>query len=108
MSDTSTGLAENIAGLLCYVLGWITGIIFIVLEQKNTFVKFHAMQSLVTFGALSIIGAVFGWMPVIGGFVAWVCGVVSFILWIILMVKAYQGERFKLPWVGNVAERWAG
>ena len=108
MSDTSTGLAENVAGLLCYVLGWITGIIFIVLEQENTFVKFHAMQSLITFAALTLVWAVFGWIPVIGGFIVWVCGVVSFILWIILMVKAYQGQRFQLPWAGKVAERWAG
>jgi len=55
MEKTSTGLQENIAGLLCYVLGWVTGIIFLFIEKENKFVRFHAVQSIVVFGVLSII-----------------------------------------------------
>ena len=55
MEKTSTGLSENVAGLLCYVLGWISGIVFILIEQENKFVRFHAMQSIATFGAITII-----------------------------------------------------
>ena len=56
MSDTSSGLTENVAGLLCYVLGWITGVIFLLIESENKFVRYHAMQSIVVFGALNAIG----------------------------------------------------
>ena len=53
---STTGLEPNVAGLLCYLGGWITGIVFLVIEQKNKFVRFHALQSIVTFGALTIVG----------------------------------------------------
>ena len=55
MEKTSTGLQENVAGLLCYVLGWVTGLIFILIEKENKFVRFHAMQSIVTFGSITVI-----------------------------------------------------
>jgi uncharacterized membrane protein len=101
---TSTGLEQNIAGLLCYVLGWVTGIIFLILEPKNKFVRFHAVQSIVVFGVYTIASAVLGWIPFIGWIIAWILGVIAFILWVILMVKAYQGQLFKLPFSGNIAE----
>jgi len=108
MEKTSTGLAENVAGLLCYVLGWISGIVFILIEPENKFVRFHAMQSIIVFGAPTIAIFILGWIPFIGVFFAWVIPTLSFILWIVLMVKAYQGTRFKLPWAGNLAEKWVG
>ncbi len=58
MQGTSTGLAENIAGLLCYVLGWITGLVFLLIECKNEFVRLHAMQSVIVFGALTIVESI--------------------------------------------------
>ena len=54
MEKTSTGLTENVAGLLCYILGWITGIIFLILEPDNKFVRFHAIQSIIVFGIISV------------------------------------------------------
>ena len=107
MDKTSTGLDENVAGLLCYVVGWITGVIFILIEQENKSVRFHAMQSIIVFGSINIAGLIVGWIPFIGGFFAGVLGVVAFILWIVLMVKAYQGAMYKVPWAGNLAEKWA-
>jgi len=104
MTNTSTGLNENIAGLLCYVLGWISGIIFLLIEQDNKFVRFHAMQSIIVFGIVTVAGIILGFVPFIG----WLVPAISFILWVVLMVKAYQGTRYKLPWAGNIAERWAG
>ena len=65
-AGTSTGLSPNVAGLLCYVAGWITGIIFLVLEQRNKFVRFHAAQSIVTFGTITVAGIVLGLIPVVG------------------------------------------
>ena len=102
--STSTGLQPNIAGLLCYVGGWISGIIFLVLEQKNRWVRFHAVQSIVVFGALTVAGLILGWIPVIGGFFSWIISVAGFIFWVILMIKAYNGERYKLPVAGDIAE----
>ena len=101
---STTGLEPNIAGLLCYLAGWISGIIFLVLEQKNNLVRFHALQSIVTFGGLTVAGALLNWIPILGGFFGVVIGILAFILWILLMVKAYQGELYKLPVAGNVAE----
>jgi len=100
MAKSSTGLEENVAGLLCYVLGWITGLIFFLIEKDNKFVKFHAMQSIITFGACTILS----FIPVIN----WFIGIIALVLWILLMIKAYQGIKFKLPVIGDLAEKWAG
>lgn len=108
---TSTGLEPNVAGLLCYILGWITGLIFFLIEKENEFVRFHAKQSIVVFGAFSAVSILFfilGWIPYIGVlfFVLNVLiGILSLVLWVMLMVKAYQGERYKLPWAGDFAEK---
>jgi uncharacterized membrane protein len=104
-AGTSTGLSPNVAGLLCYVAGWITGIIFFVLEQKNKFVRFHAAQSIVAFGAITVAGIILGLIPVVGGAFSSIIGIIGFIVWIIMMVKAANGEWYKLPWAGDVAER---
>jgi len=103
--DTSVNMEPNLAGLLCYVGAWITGIIFFVLEQKNNWVRFHAAQSIITFGTLFVAGMILGWIPFIGPVFSGIIGIVGFILWILLMVKAYNGERFKVPWAGDIAER---
>ena len=100
----TTRLEPNVAGLLCYLGGWITGIIFLVIEQRNKFVRFHALQSIVTFGALTIASAFLSWIPFVGGFFGTVIGSLAFILWILLMVKAYQGDLYKVPVAGHVAE----
>lgn len=102
---TSMGLESNLAGLLCYVLGWITGIIFLILEKENQFVRFHAIQSIVVFGAITVVDIILSFIPFIGLVLSWIISVLAFILWIVLMVKAYQGQRYKLPWAGNFAEK---
>jgi uncharacterized membrane protein len=104
-AGTSTGLSPNIAGLLCYVAGWITGIIFLVLEQRNKFVRFHAAQSIVAFGTITVAGIVLGLIPVVGVAFSTIIGIIGFIVWIIMIVKASSGEWYKLPWAGDVAER---
>ena len=108
MARSSTGLDENIAGLLCYVLCWISGIVFVLLERENNYVKFHAVQSIIVFGAISVVSAVFSWIPVLNLIINILLGILAFVLWIFLMVKASQGECYKLKWAGDFAERWAG
>jgi len=105
MAKTSVELDENVAGLLCYVLGWISGLVFFLIEKKNKFVRFHALQSIIVFGVLTLASLVIGWIPVIGWVIAWLIWVLAIVLWIVLMVKAYQGEKFKLSWAGNLAEK---
>jgi uncharacterized membrane protein len=108
MAKTSTGLEENVAGLLCYVLGWITGLVFILIEKENKFVRFHAMQSIIVFGALTVIRIVLGFIPFIGVVLNIIIGIVALILWIVLMIKAYQGQKYKVPWAGDLAEKQIG
>ena len=104
-SKSSTGLDQNVAGLLCYLIGWVTGLIFILIEKENRYVRFHAMQSLITFGGLTVLFMVIGYLPVMGWGLIPVLGIVQLVLWILLMVKAYQGEQFKLPVIGDLAEK---
>lgn len=105
MAKTSTGLDENVAGLLCYVVGWITGLVFILIEKENKFVRFHALQSIIVFGILTVASILIGWIPFIGWVIGWLISVLALVLWIVLMVKAYQGEKYKLPWAGDLAEK---
>ena len=104
-AGTSTGLSPNIAGLLCYVAGWVSGIIFLVLEQRNKFVRFHATQSIIVFGILTVAGIILGLIPVVGGAFSLIIGIIGFIVWIVMIVKASSGEWYKLPWAGDVAEK---
>jgi uncharacterized membrane protein len=114
-APSSEGLAENVAGLLCYAVGWVTGIIFLLID-KRPFVKFHAAQSIVVFGGLMIlrigVGMVFGVSGLLGfglwAAVSMLIGLVAFVLWILLMVKAYQHELFKVPIAAGIAEGIAG
>jgi len=106
MAKTSTGLEENVASLLCYVLAWVTGIVFFLIEQKNKVVRFHAMQSIIVFLSLSTIGSIMSWL--FGGIFGVMIGLLTFFLWVLLMVKAYQGGIYKLPVAGDLAEKWAG
>jgi uncharacterized membrane protein len=102
---SSTGLEINLAALLTYLLGFITGIVFLIVEKESRFVRFHAMQSTIVFGALFVLNFVLGFIPVLGWIVSVLLFPVTVILWIILMIKAYQGEKFKLPIAGDMAEQ---
>jgi uncharacterized membrane protein len=97
---SSTGLEENVAGFFCYILGFVSGIVFLVVEKESSFVKFHAKQSTVTFLILLVIFLVFWWIPVIGFLLL----IAILVLWLFLMIKALQGERYLLPIVGQMVE----
>ena len=105
--ESSTGMKTNVAGLLCYVGFWITGIIFLVIEKKSPIVRFHAAQSLLTFGFISILsaalGSIFWHIWFLGGVLKFIIGTGAFILWVVLMVKAYNGEMYRLPIAGDIA-----
>ena len=105
LGKTSSSMQANVAALLCYLFGWITGLIFYLIEKENKFVRFHAFQSIVVFGAFTAASFIFMFIPVIGWALLPVLYVVELILWIVLMVKGYQGEKFKLPVAGDMAEK---
>ncbi len=105
---SSTGLPPNVAALLCYLGIWVTGIIFLVLEQKDRNVRFHAAQSIVVFGGLNILFAILHPIPVIGWAFGPIIGIAALVLWVFLMARAYQGEHFRLPVAGTLAEALAG
>lgn len=101
-----TGLEPNVAGLLCYVLGWVSGLVFLLIE-KDKFVRFHAIQSIVVFGAINIAYLILFSIPIIGFAFGYILYVLGFVLWIVLMIRAYQGEKIKMPWAGDFAEKQA-
>jgi uncharacterized membrane protein len=106
MDKSSIGLDSNVAAALAYAMGWVTGVAFLLTERENRFVRFHALQSTIAFGALSIAWMVALSIPIFGLFFAFfVIPPLSVGLWLFLMFKAYQGDRFKLPIVGDMAEQ---
>jgi uncharacterized membrane protein len=109
---SSEGLEENVAGLLCYVLGWVTGLIFLLID-KRPFVRFHAAQSIglsvgliVVYIVMGVAFATLAFMHL--GFLALAAypllWLLVFVLWIFMMYKAYQHEKFLLPVIGKIAE----
>ena len=108
VKKTSVGMDENIEAALSYLLGFLTGILFFVLEKDSKFVKFHAMQSIAVFVALYVINFVLGIVlaiTIVGLMLFPLIYLIELILWILLMYKAYKGEKYKLPVVGDFAEK---
>ncbi|NBI07952.1 DUF4870 domain-containing protein [Senegalia massiliensis] len=101
---TSIGLEQNIAAMLSYILGFITGIIFLLVEKENKFVRFHAMQSIVVFGAIFLIGVVIGWVPIIGWLIGALSSPIILVIWIILLIKSYKNEWYEFPIAGKIAK----
>jgi uncharacterized membrane protein len=100
MADTaksSTNLDENIAGALAYIP--IVGLIFLLIEKESEFVRFHSVQSLL----LAVIFFVLGFIPLVN-LISLCLGLVAFIIGV---VQAYQGQMFKFPVIGNIAEKQA-
>lgn len=114
-----TGLAPNIASLLSYICMPITSIIFLILEKEDPDVKFHAWQGtafgvgyLIIILALQLLATIFGaiWsiLGILISFFVPIAGLAAFIIWIVCLVKAYQGERWRIPVFGDFAAKKAG
>jgi uncharacterized membrane protein len=101
---TSTGLDANVAAALSYFVGFVTGIFFLLVEKENKFVRFHAMQSTIVFAGIVVLDIMLQIVPILGALVVIFLVIpASAVLWLFLMFKAYQGEEFKLPLVGQMA-----
>ena len=107
LGKSSTGLSPNVAALLAYLVGFVSGLVFFLIEQESKFVKFHAMQSVGLSGGLFVLGLVLGFIPIVNLLVI-LLNLLGVALWIVCMVKAYQGEWFKLPVVGELAAQQVG
>jgi len=107
-----TGLPKNSAAALSYVVLWLSGLFFLLME-KDPFVRFHALQSVVAFAILTVLMGSFGVMasiPLVGPILLIFKPIISlagFAIWLVLIIKAYQGEKFKLPYIGDWAEEQA-
>jgi uncharacterized membrane protein len=99
------GLDKKTACALTYVLGWVSGLVFLLVEKEDKEIRFNAMQSLVTFGAFHVIQMVLGRIPFVGWSLLPFLGILCFVTWIVCIVKVYQGEKIKLPIVGDFAEK---
>ncbi|MDR1066518.1 MAG: DUF4870 domain-containing protein [Clostridiales bacterium] len=106
------GVSDNALSVLSYLFGWVSGLIIFLVEQDNKKVRFHALQSTVWFGGLTVVFFVLrflGGIPFIGGVfgvISSILGLLATVSWIILMIKAGKGEEFKLPVIGDaVAEQ---
>ena len=125
-TKSSTGLDENIASLLAYLFHWVSGLIFFLIEKNSRLVRFHAMQSILLSGTFIVVGTVLwilifvvgiilgqisGILSSIFGLLMTLVGLVFFLAivgaWIFCMIKAYQGVYFKLPLLGNFAEKFS-
>ena len=104
-TKSGTGLNKNMAGALAYVLGPVTGIIFLVIE-KDPYVRFHAMQSIVVFIGLFVLQFILGLTIFLLPLVPLV-GIVSFVLWLLLIYKAWQGQKWEVPFFGKFAKQLA-
>lgn len=102
---TSLGISENLTAVIAYAVSFISGFIILILEKENKFVRFHAMQSFATFLLLTLLSFVCGFIPFIGGIGVRVINITTSILWILCMFKAFKGEIFKVPVIGDVVEK---
>ena len=115
---TSTGVDPRLAALLCYTAWWVSGLIFLIIEHEHRAVRFHAAQSLVLFGGLSVLIGVLsvmsiGMLMVSGGafqaarvlvYLVWI-GAVA--IWLVLMYRTFNGQTWKVPLAGGLAAKIA-
>ena len=120
-APSAPGLAPNVAGALAYVLGFITGILFFVLEpyRSNRFVRFHAMQSILFSAACIIFSIAWGilWailysistsLLFLGFPIRMLISLAFFVLWLFVMYQAYNNREYQIPIVGPIAAKQAG
>ena len=107
--SSDTGLDPKVSALLAYLLGIVGGIVFYAIS-KDSYVKFHAMQSILLSVAMAIIWAIFfavSFAIFYLAFITWIVYLGIAAVWILMMIKAYQGEKYKLPIIGDMAEKYS-
>ena len=105
MAKSTTGLDENVAGLLCYLFAWVSGLVFFLIEKDSDFVRFHAAQSLVVFGSFTVLGIILPVIPIFGLLLMPLLSALGFVLWLLMMIMAFQGNKFELPLVQDLVKK---
>lgn len=103
--STSTGLRPNVAAALAYVFGWLSGIVMLMLERENRFVRFHALQSILVFAPLTALAVGLAFIPVVGWILDTVIVVGAFLAWVSLIMGAATGRTCSVPVAGAIAEQ---
>ncbi len=98
---TTLGIEKNLEALLCYLLFWVSGIVIFIIEKENRYVRFHAAQSMAAFVILFTLLLIFPVVPIIGLLLYYLLRVLIFVLWLFLMYKAFNGEEYQLPYIGE-------
>ena len=99
------GLDKKLACSLTYVFGWVSGLAFLLSEKQDKEIRFHAIQSIIFFGGAQVLQMFLGRIPVVGWSIMPLLGLLVFIVWLVLIIKTYQGEQFKLPVIGEIAQK---
>lgn len=115
---TSTGVEPRLSALLCYTAWWLSALVFLVIEQQHRVVRFHAAQSLILFGGLSVLIGLLtifsvAMLVVSAGafqvarllvYLVWIAAVG---IWLVLMLRTFKGETWRVPFIADVADRFA-
>lgn len=104
VTPTSSPQNEKLIAVIAYFGWFVTAIIILLLERKNTFIRFHAMQSLITFGAIFVLAIIFHFLPILNDLVQPLVVFGGILLWLFLMYQAYLGKMYKLPYIGQIAQ----
>lgn len=115
---TSTGVDPRLSALLCYMAWWVSGLVFLIIEQQNRAVRFHAAQSLVLFGGLSVLIALLSVVSIgmlvvssnafqAARVVVYVVWVLAVGIWLLLMYRTFKGETWRVPLAGDLAAKIA-
>lgn len=115
---TSTGVDARLSALLCYLAWWVSGVVFLVIEQEHRAVRFHAAQSVVLFGGLTAVIVLLSVASVAALFVspvifqaAWMFSYLvwfgAVLLWLFVLLKTFRGETWRVPVAGDLAARIA-
>ncbi len=109
MAETTTNTNEKLMGALAYLMLFVSGIFLLLIERKNQYIRFHAMQSILVFGGIFLLQIVLGIVPILGWLIALILSplifLTAFLLWLVLMFKAYSGEKYHLPFFGDLADK---
>ncbi len=108
LKESTVNMEPHVAALLCYVGFWISGIVFLVIEQKNKFIRYHAIQSIIVFGFLNLCASILMPIPFAGPIFGLIILTIALVFWIVLMIFAYRGELYRVPLAGDVAARFSG
>ena len=107
-NSTSMGIAENIANALCYALGWLSGLIILLIEKENNTVRYHAAQSIIIFGSVTVLNIILPMFLFIGVAMMGLLNLAAFVLWVVFIVTSLNKKPLKIHFLASYAEQLSG